>query len=90
MGYLSISEIPGIAATDLEKLLIGELPITPQIALLLEAALSYPAEDFWLRLEANYRRLLAKLAAGAQKKAARRRLYVAGQRERVLRRPNAN
>ncbi len=62
MEFRSISEIPYIDADDLEKLFEGRLHITPHIAQLLEAALDVPA-DFWLRLEANYRRQLAKLPA---------------------------
>ena len=62
MEWLAISEIPGITAADLVKLLVGELPLTPQIARHLVAEIG-GLGDFWLRLEANYRRLLAKLPA---------------------------
>ena len=60
MDEICLTILLGVELEDTRLLLEGKLPITEDLAPLLEKFLGSTA-DFWLRREANYRKCLASL-----------------------------
>lgn len=74
LSVADVAEALGISPQSLAAVVDGQAPVTPELALRLEAAFSQSAES-WLNLQANHNRSALKTARGQVDVSEVERLY---------------